>query len=220
MGYGRADAVEWRRPKQSKEEYPCVVGWQPRWWWRALASLTATAGGIAVSLVTSDRWPGWLQPYRRWGWWAVLGLGLAAAVLAVWQARRQASADSSTTTTTSVTGTDSGAVGGRDVSITGGAGPTAGRDATSIVGGQGQTAEQIVNIFNTPPAEAAAGREAPVTGPVSNLPPRNPNFSGRQQLLDALARNLQVGLVATVVGQPPGGQGPPTEGGIQALTGM
>jgi hypothetical protein len=55
----------------------------------ALGSLAVTAGGIAVSLVTSDQWPGWLQPYRRWGWWAVLTLGLITAGLAVWQARRQ-----------------------------------------------------------------------------------------------------------------------------------
>src|SRR6266545_43083 len=41
----------------------------------ALASVTATAGGIAVSLATSGQWPGRLQPYRQWGWWAVLGLG-------------------------------------------------------------------------------------------------------------------------------------------------
>jgi hypothetical protein len=34
-----------------------------------LASLTAAAGGIAVSLATSGWWPGWLQPYRHGGWW-------------------------------------------------------------------------------------------------------------------------------------------------------
>jgi hypothetical protein len=41
----------------------------------ALASLTATAAGIAVSLATSGQSPGWLQPYRHWGWRAVLGRG-------------------------------------------------------------------------------------------------------------------------------------------------
>src|SRR6266511_1557325 len=41
----------------------------------ALASVTATAGGIAVSLATGGQWPGRLQPYRQWGWWAVLGRG-------------------------------------------------------------------------------------------------------------------------------------------------
>jgi hypothetical protein len=84
---------------------------------------------------------------------------VAAAGLAVWQARRQASTDSGTTTSVTAAG---------------------GRDATAIVGGQGQTAEQIANILHPPPAEAAAGRELPAPGPVSNLPPRNPTFTGRQ----------------------------------------
>jgi tetratricopeptide (TPR) repeat protein len=183
----------------------------------ALGSLAVTAAGIAVSLVTSDQWPGRLLPYRRWGWWAVLALGLAAAWLAVWHARRQGRPDSSIP---SITAAGSGAVGGRDVSVTGGTGPTAGRDATSIVGGQGQTAEQIVNIFHAPPADTAAGQEAPAPGPVSNLPSRNPNFTGRQELLDQVARNLQVESVAAVVSQPPGGKIAPAEGGVQALAGM
>ena len=41
----------------------------------ALASLTATAGGIAGSLATGGQWPGWWQPSRHWGGWAVLGRG-------------------------------------------------------------------------------------------------------------------------------------------------
>jgi hypothetical protein len=183
----------------------------------ALGSLAVTTGGIAVSLVTSDQWPGWLQPYRRWGWWTVLALGLVAAGLAVWQARRQGSLDSSTT---SVMAAGSGPVGGRDVTITGGAGPTAGRDATSIIGGQGQTAEQIVNIFHAPPTNTAAREEAPAPGPVSNLPSRNPNFTGREELLDTLTRNLQGGSVAAVVGQPLGAQSAPADCGVQALAGM
>jgi tetratricopeptide (TPR) repeat protein len=185
----------------------------------ALASLAVTAGGIAVSLVTSDRWPGWLQPYRRWGWWAVLGLGLGAAGLAVWQARRQASESSGgTSATTSITAADSGAVGGRDVSVTGGAGPTAGRDATSIVGGQGPTAGRDVVIHNYPPGRPEAEPGQP--GLVSNLPPRNPNFTGRQELLDQLDRDLRPGSMAALVGQPPAGQPAPADGGVQALAGM
>jgi len=39
----------------------------------ALASLTATAGGITGSLATTGQWPGWWQPHRQWGWWAVHG---------------------------------------------------------------------------------------------------------------------------------------------------
>jgi tetratricopeptide (TPR) repeat protein len=56
---------------------------------------------------------------------------------------------------------------------------------------------------------------------VANLPPRNPHFTGRQDLLDTLARNLQAGQMAAVVGQPPGGQLPPTDASaVQALAGM
>jgi len=63
---------------------------------------------------------------------------VAAAGLAVWQARRQASTDRGTATSvTAAGGAVGGAVVGRDGSVTGAAGPTAGRDATWIVGGQG-----------------------------------------------------------------------------------
>jgi hypothetical protein len=41
----------------------------------ALAALAVGALSIAVTLAASgaDKWPGWLQPYHRWGWWLVLG---------------------------------------------------------------------------------------------------------------------------------------------------
>src|SRR5919109_3311037 len=55
------DAVEPRRPEGSGQTRmrgrlatPVIVA--------ALGSLAATAGGIAVSLATSDQWPGWLEP--------------------------------------------------------------------------------------------------------------------------------------------------------------
>jgi hypothetical protein len=168
----------------------------------ALGSLTATAAGIVVSLATSDQWPDWLQPYRRWGWWVVLGLMLAAAGLAAWQARRQAGASGNAATTA-----DRGADVPPDGSVTGAAGPPGGRDVTIHPSPTG--------VPVTEPA--AAPREL---GPVSNLPPRNPNFTGRQEILDALARNLRVDSVATLIGQPPNGQAPPAGGGVQALAGM
>jgi hypothetical protein len=142
----------------------------------AFASLTVTAVGIAVSLMTSDQWPSWLQPYRRWGWWAVLVLALAGAGLAVLEARRQASVHSSTTTTTSVLATDSGAVGGRDVSITGGSGPTAGRD--------------VVIHHHYPPgvpvAEPVAGAGVRLLGAAARLPDDLTPLVGRDTQLAEL----------------------------------
>jgi hypothetical protein len=149
-----------------------------------LASLAVTVGGIAVSLVTSDRWPGWLQPYRRWGWWAVLGLGLAAAGLAVWQARRQASA-----TTNSGTAAGSGAVGGRDVSVTGGPGPTAGRDAITVVAGLGPTAGRDVVILyppGVPVAEPVAAARVQLLAASARLPADLSPLIGRHTELDDL----------------------------------
>jgi tetratricopeptide (TPR) repeat protein len=109
----------------------------PTWAVGALGVLAVGALGIAATLATTDRsrWPVWLQPHHRWGWWAVLVLLSAAVALAVWQARRQANADSSTTTT--VTAPSSGAVGGRDVSVIGGPVLIAGRDVASSVLGLG-----------------------------------------------------------------------------------
>jgi tetratricopeptide (TPR) repeat protein len=53
----------------------------------ALGALTAGALGIAVTLATSEssKWPAWLRPYHRWGWWVVLVLLVAATALTVWQ---------------------------------------------------------------------------------------------------------------------------------------
>jgi signal peptidase I len=63
----------------------------PTWAVVALAALAVGALSITVTLAASDadNWPGWLQPYHRWGWWSVLGLLAAAVALAVWQATRQ-----------------------------------------------------------------------------------------------------------------------------------
>jgi hypothetical protein len=58
----------------------------------AVGALAVSALSIAVTLAASDadKWPAWLQPYHRWGWWSVLGLLAAAVALVVWQATRQA----------------------------------------------------------------------------------------------------------------------------------
>ncbi len=63
----------------------------PTWAVVALGALAVGALSIAVTLAASDpdNWPGWLQPYHRWGWWSVLGLLAAAVALAIWQATRQ-----------------------------------------------------------------------------------------------------------------------------------
>jgi hypothetical protein len=94
----------------------------------ALAALATGALGIAVTLATTDsaKWPAWLRPYHRLGWWAVLALLLAAAVLSVWQYIHQASSSSGGSSTTSVKADDSGPAAGQDVTITGGHAPTAG----------------------------------------------------------------------------------------------
>jgi tetratricopeptide (TPR) repeat protein len=57
----------------------------------ALGAVVVGALGIAVTLATSDsgKWPAWLRPYHRWGWWAVLVLLLVATLLAVWQYTHQ-----------------------------------------------------------------------------------------------------------------------------------
>jgi hypothetical protein len=88
------------------------------------------------------------------------------------------------------------------------------------VGAQAQTAERIVNVFHAPHADATSSWEVSASSPVSNLPPRNPSFTGRQELLDQLTRNLQAGAVTAVIGQPPGGSNSPAAAGVQALAGM
>src|SRR6266511_2153495 len=177
MGYGCVDAVERRRPQRPGKNA------------RAWSGGNLGAGGARQP--DGDRGPdrgvaGHRRPVARLvaalparGLVGSIRTRVAAAGLAVWQARRQASTDRGTTTGRGDAG--GGAVDGRDGSVTGGAGPTAGRDATSIVGGQGQTAEQIANILHPPlPADAAAGRGVPAPWPVSNLPPPSPTVTGRQ----------------------------------------
>jgi tetratricopeptide (TPR) repeat protein len=78
----------------------------------------------------------------------------------------------------------------------------------------------MINYPAAPPAAAPAA-QAEEPGPLSNLPPRNPYFTGRQELLDQLARQLCPGVVAAVVGQPPGDQPPPADATApRALAGM
>jgi hypothetical protein len=107
----------------------------------ALGSLVTSAAGIAVSLVTSDKWPSWLEPYRRWGWWAVLGLSVTAALVAVWQALQQP-------------GTSSDGI--QTITAHPG-GLAAGQDATAVSGGPGPTAGHDINVTNitVPPSTVA-----------------------------------------------------------------
>jgi hypothetical protein len=118
----------------------------------ALGALATGALGIAVTLATTDpaKWPTWLRPYHRWGWWAILALLVAAAGLAAWQVARQQTS-----------------------------GPLAQHPAPSL-------------LDRLHPSRHG--------GPlVSNLPARNPNFTGRVDLLDQLHQRLHPGQPAAVV---------------------
>jgi tetratricopeptide (TPR) repeat protein len=154
----------------------------------ALGALVVGALGVAMTLATTDsaKWPVWLRPYHRWGWWAVLALLLAAALLAVWQFYHHSPALPESIAQAS----GSGPVGGRDVTITGGQGPTAGRDIISITsGGPSSLASALTTEVRWPTPDRT----------ISNLPARNPVFTGRQDLLNRLYQDLATSQAAAVV---------------------
>jgi hypothetical protein len=136
-----------------------------------------------------------LRPYHRWGWWSVLVLLAAAAALTVWHAARQPPSTTTPASPTAVHAADSGPAAGHDVTITGAYGPTAGQDAQAVIGGAGPTAGgdvHITTITATGPVSTPAVAAGPVAaaGPISNLPPRNLAFTGRDELLDRLHQQL------------------------------
>jgi tetratricopeptide (TPR) repeat protein len=92
-----------------------------------------------------------------------------------------------------ITAGNSGVIAGGDVSITGGPGVTAGRD--------------IITVHNYPSdatqAQSAAPTAEDIPEGISNLPPRNPNFTGRRDLLEELQRRLKAQPSAAVVGHAP-----------------
>jgi hypothetical protein len=179
----------------------------------AIGALTVGALGIAVTLVATDlpKWPAWLRPFQRWGWWIVLALLFVAAILAVWQVIHQARTPPASE---EVTGRDVAIVGGqaptagRDVhTVTGGTAPTAGRNAHTVTGGSGQTAgRDIINLAAVPgaaapsPSTSAVERHWPTPDrTASNLPTRNLMFTGRDDLLARLSQELRAGGAAAVV---------------------
>ncbi len=117
-----------------------------------LGALATGVLGIAVTLATTDpaKWPTWLRPYHRWGWWAILALLLAATGLAAWQVARQQAT-----------------------------GPPAQHPSPSLL-------DRLHPTRHGGPL-------------VSNLPARNPSFTGRIDLLDQLHRRLHPGQAAAVV---------------------
>jgi hypothetical protein len=175
----------------------------------AIGALTAGALAVAVTLAASDpaRWPVWLRPLQRWGWWTVLALLLVAALLAVWQVVHQARTTPPPPEKLAVRASGSGPAAGRDATVTGGTGATAGRDTHAVTGGSGQTAgRDIINIADAPslPVPAPIAPAAVVHWPtpdrtISNLPPRNPLFTGRDDLLARLFQDLTAGGTAVVV---------------------
>jgi tetratricopeptide (TPR) repeat protein len=180
----------------------------------AMAALTTSALGIVVTLATSDtaRWPAWLQPYHRWAWWAVLALLFAATALAIGQVRHPAGTPlpRGRPLATEQDG-DSRPVANQDVTVIGSQAPTAGRDVHAVTGGSGQTAgRDVINIIPAAPTTSMTPASPPTvleqlqpantTYPVvSNLPPRNRNFTGRAELLDRLRESLHPGQPAAVI---------------------
>src|SRR6266508_6547966 len=151
------DAIRFA-PAPSSRDGPLVSG-RPRVRTRfttatpvVLGALATGVLGIAVTLATTDpaKWPTWLRPYHRWGWWAILALLLAATGLAAWQVARQQAT-----------------------------GPPAQHPSPSLL-------DRLHPTRHGGPL-------------VSNLPARNPSFTGRIDLLDQLHRRLHPGQAAAVV---------------------
>jgi hypothetical protein len=138
----------------------------------ALGALATGALGITVTLASTDpaKWPAWLRPAHRWGWWAALVLLAMAAILAAWQFIRQAKDAGPGSPSTTVQAHNSGPAAAHDVTITGGDAPTAGRDAHIITGGSGQTAGgDIINIHSPPSPTLPIPAPQP-SGAISKLP--------------------------------------------------
>jgi len=128
----------------------------------ALSALVVAALSIAVTLAASDpdKWPGWLQPYHRWGWWTVLGLMLTAAILATWQVARQTTGPAPTPSPT-VEGDHREAAAGPDMSATTGQASRAGRDVADVTGGPGPTAGRDIITIITETASSLAPERNP-----------------------------------------------------------
>jgi tetratricopeptide (TPR) repeat protein len=155
----------------------------------ALSALALGALSIAITLAASDtdKWPGWLQPFHRWGWWSVLVLLVTAVVLAIWQTVRQPPITPASPTIHAAQGS---LAAGHDVTITGAHGPTAGRDAQTVTGGTAPTAGRDLHITHIASVPESAPALASTVGPVTNLPPRNLAFTGRDELLGGLHQQL------------------------------
>jgi Tetratricopeptide repeat/NB-ARC domain len=151
------------------------------------AALLTVALAIAINVATGGTLPSSMQSYEPWAWPVVGLLTLATITVGVLQLRdTYASADLPSEQRNRTDVADSGAVAQRDLHISGQ--HAAGRD--------------IHITYNTP---VPTSRPDPRTDPISNLPPRNPNFTGRVDLLDALRQQLShTATTAVVADQAPG----------------